>query len=178
MNIKDTSSPFHVWITNNDSAVEPPGPQQSWVEHIWTRLRRLDYWAPGMIETNASMKKYRPRTPGGQPLPNIPKAGDEKYYDIRYFPNDHRRRDVGYYPDTPLSLTHNIMKNTPLSKNHGLRPDNDAPSQIPNKGAFAALTGGLSYSEELRREGAFDDDGTGQRPIDARDLQGKPMQNF
>ena len=70
------------------------------------------------------------------------------------------------------------MKNTPLSKNHGLRPSNDAPSQIPNKGAFAALTGGLSYSEELRREGAFDDDGTGQRPIDARDLQGKPMQNF
>ena len=75
-----------------------------------------------MIAANASMKQYRPRTPGGQPLPNIPKAGDEKYYDIRYFPNDHRRRDVGYYPDTPLSLTHNIMKNTPLSKTTGCGP--------------------------------------------------------
>ena len=79
---------------------------------------------------------------------------------------------MGYYPDTPLSLNHNIMKGKQL------RPDNDAPSQVPQVGAFAAMTGGTSYTEQLRKAGAFADDGTGQRPIDARDLQGKPMQNF
>ena len=47
------------------------------------------------------------------------------------------------------------------------------------EGRLAVVLGKVcDFAEELRREGAFNDDGTGQRPIDARDLQGKPMQNF
>ena len=98
---------------------------RAWLEHIWTRMRRLDYWNPAHIPTNAPARMYRFNGPGSQPLPTIPRKGDENIYSIRYFHRDYKRRDVGYYEDTPLSLNHNLMKGKPT------RPDDDPSGTLP-----------------------------------------------
>ena len=40
---------------------------KAWAEHVWTRLRRMDYWDHGVLPTNAAAKTYRWVAPGSQP---------------------------------------------------------------------------------------------------------------
>lgn len=86
----------------------------AWVEHFWTRMRRLDYWNPDHVITNLPAKLYRRVSPGSQPAATIPRKADDAVYSIRYFQRDYKKRDTGYYPDTPLTLTHNLMKGKPV----------------------------------------------------------------
>jgi len=81
-----------------------------WAEHVWTRMRRLDYWNKEHVINNLPAKVYRRVSPGSQPPAEIPRKTEDAVYSIRYFQRDAKRRDTGYYPDTPLSLNHNLMK--------------------------------------------------------------------
>jgi len=103
----------------------------AWGEHIWTRMRRLDYWNPEHTITNLSGKIYRKKGPGSY-FAQVPHKQIENTYSIRYFHRDYKRRDTDYYPDTPLTLNHNLMKGKPV------RPDNLPPSQVPVVGAFGS----------------------------------------
>ena len=103
----------------------------AWAEYAWTRLRRMDYWNPAHIPTNAPAKLYRWNAPGlrnGRPEAHLKKLDDKvgtNNFSVRYFHRDQMRRDTGYYPDTPLTLNHALMK-PPHSQ--GLRPAPETPS--------------------------------------------------
>ena len=53
-----------------------------WVEHIWTRMRRLDYWNDG-IASHYPHKYYRAVSPGSQPPAEVPISEPENVYSIR-----------------------------------------------------------------------------------------------
>lgn len=83
----------------------------AWAEHLWLRLRRMDYWDPAAHATNAAAKHYRARAPGALSAPAVvQKAEPGNVFSIRYYNRDFKRRDVGYYPDTPLSQSHALMQ--------------------------------------------------------------------
>jgi hypothetical protein len=133
-----------------------------WAEHVWTRMRRLDYWNPEHVINNLPAKGYRRVSPGSQPLAHVPHKAQDAVYSIRYFPRDAKRRDTDYYPDTPLSLNHNLMKGKPIRCERGSpffglrviatppgmltpfpcslarRPPRDPPSQLPKMNCFDA----------------------------------------
>ena len=68
----------------------------AWAEHIWCRMRRLDYWYPNYVHvTNAPAKMYRAVAPGlGNRIPNVMRKEPETLLNIRYFHRDVKRRDV------------------------------------------------------------------------------------
>ena len=82
----------------------------AWAEHVWTRLRRMDYWNPkyakdGLL-TNAPAKMFRWNAPGlrnGRPEAYLqkhdPKLGTSNF-SVRYFPRDRTRRHA--LANTPL----------------------------------------------------------------------------
>ena len=108
-----------------------------WAEHLWTRLRRLDYWNKDHVITNLPVKSLRTVSPGSQPPASIPRKEMENVFSTRYFPRDVKRQHTyGNYPDTPLSLNHNLMKGKPL------RPEGGPPATLPQVGAF----GGQAYA--------------------------------
>ena len=110
---------------------------QAWAEYAWLRLRRMDYWNPAHIPTNASNKLFRHHAPGafvGAKVMRHDEAKGTSDFSVRYFHRDQMRRDTGYYPDTPLSLSHSLMK-APHSQ--GLRPPAEPPSKLPNPPTFA-----------------------------------------
>lgn len=103
----------------------------SWAEHVWLRLRRMDYWDAAGVIGNAAAKTYRARAPGTlSKHAVVQRAEPEKIFSVRYYKRDFKRRDVGYYPDTPLSTGHNTMKG------HALRPPDAPPATLPVQRAF------------------------------------------
>ena len=66
----------------------------AWAEHIWCRMRRMDYWTSTASVTNMPARAYRFVSPGSQPQPNIVKKAPETLLNIRYFDRDVKRRDV------------------------------------------------------------------------------------
>jgi len=113
-----------------------PGFIVSWVEHIWTRMRRLDYWNDHGIASHYPMKYYRAISPGSQPPAEVPVSEPYNVYNIRYFPRDRKRKDVSYYPDTPLSMNHAVMKGMPQ------RPTDDPSITAAKIPAFDGTTSG------------------------------------
>ena len=66
----------------------------AWAEYAWTRLRRMDYWNPAHIPTNAPAKLYRWNAPGlrnGRPEAHLKKLDDKvgtNNFSVRYFHRD------------------------------------------------------------------------------------------
>ena len=48
----------------------------AWAEHVWTRMRRLDYWNTEHAIANTPAKLYRRVSPGSQPaaLVQVPRC--------------------------------------------------------------------------------------------------------
>lgn len=106
----------------------------AWAEHVWTRMRRLDYWNTEHAISNTPAKLYRRVSPGSQPAALVQRKEASSVYSIRYYNKDLKRRDTGYYPDTPLTLNHTIMQGQPV------RPSDAPASQVPKVGAFGSAT--------------------------------------
>lgn len=123
--------------TSPPSSRQAARPPQAWLEYGWLRLRRMDYWNPAHIPTNAPAKLFRANSPGAMSgAVNVKKHDDAvgtSNFSVRYFHRDQRRRDTGYYPDTPLSLNHALMKE-PHSQ--GLRPAAETPAKLVQPPAF------------------------------------------
>ena len=138
----------------------------AWAEHIWCRMRRMDYWAEGWSVTNAPAKMYRAVAPGlGNRIPNVMRKEPDTILNIRYFPRDVKRRDVRArlrrtrspstvpppcaqlsHPGRPRPSQVSYYPDTPLSLNHNLmkgkpqRPNNDPSGTCPIPPAFDLKT--------------------------------------
>jgi hypothetical protein len=75
----------------------PPQPApcpQAWLEHLWVRIRRMDYWNAQHIPTNAPARLFRWKAPGAQVGANLQKldaALDTSPFSVRYY---HRDREL------------------------------------------------------------------------------------
>ena len=69
----------------SSSKMSKPNLVVRWVEHIWTRMRRLDYWNDS-IASHYPHKYYRAVSPGSQPPAEVPISEPENVYSIRCNP--------------------------------------------------------------------------------------------
>lgn len=139
-----------------------------WVEHFWTRMRRLDYWNDG-IASHYPHKYYRATSPGSQPPAEVPISEPENVYSIRCntprslepfclaaatspapptdLPGCAPKLSADFHRDTRRKDV-NYYPDTPLSLNHALmkgkpqRPSDAPMKQQPSYNAFEKKVSG------------------------------------